>query len=868
MPHTTATPARDRYRPVMLTVALAGLRAHRLRLVATGLAIVLGVGFVAGTLVFGDTARAALFDQFARAARNVDVSVEPPASAGKPAGGSQPRLDPATVQAVRAVPGAAVAEGRMRAYLPMLDRSGRVVGGGDQPGLTMSVGADPRLRPYDVAAGRVPATAGEAALDADTAARTRYRVGDTITVLDTAQRRHQLTLVGLVGFGTDKQDAGQAMVVLTPAAVTALTGVTGYWQVVMAAAPGVRADALAARVRAALPPGDRVRTGAQYRHDLANNAINQVDPFLTVLLVFAVVACVVAAFVSYNTFTILVAHRLREIALLRCVGASRRQVFGWVMVESVLVGLVAAGVGVVLGLALGYALFSGAAALGLGLPAHALVLTAAPVVVAVPLGVFVTVTAALVPAVRATRVPPLRALRSVPAQRVGGRRGRLAVAGLAVLTAAGGTGLTVAGSNTSDSRTGTLVVIAGGMVNFLALLLLSPLFAGRLCAALGYLPGRLLGVPARLAAANARRNPGRVAATTAALMIGVGLMASASVAVATVRQTASRQIDEHYPADFVLRPQTAAGSGIPERVATALRGLPQIGAVAEMRMSSGTVGGTHSSLGAVDPAGLSSLARPELASGSLGAFRDGTVILYAGSPAAAGRRVGQPVRIAVAGGPAGTFTVVALARGRSEVGNALVTWGDLARLRGPAAAAGDDMVLVRAAPGVTPAASRTTVESVTNGYPLVGVSSVAEWRAQVTSSVNQIIAVVAALLAIAIVIALIGIVNTLSLSVVERTQESAVMRALGLTRSQLRLTLLGEALLMGAVGALVGVGFGVLYGWAASRVMFTGFAAVTTIPVAQLVLYVATATAAAALAAVLPARQAARASIVAAMAQT
>ena len=843
----------------MLRTTLAGLRAHKVRLVATALAIVLGVGFVAGTLVFGDTAKVALYDQFARAAKNVDAVVEPSADA----------LPMSTLDTVRAVPGVSEVDGRMQDNLPLLDRKGKLVGNGEKPGLALSAGTVPDLRPYDVTKGRAPAGAGEAALDSDTATRTGYAVGDTITVLDKEQARHALTLVGIVSFGTSKQYAGQAVVILTATELTALTGADTYRSVVVAAAPGSTPADLTHRLAAALG-GTTVRTGQQYRDGLATDAINQFGPFLTVLLVFAVIACVVAAFVIYNTFTILIAQRVREVALLRCVGASRRQVFGSVLLESAVVGLIGSVVGIALGLLLGLGLFSGVTALGAPLPSHALVLTARPVLVAVLLGVGVTVSAALLPAARASRVPPLAALRVTPlaALRRKGRRVLLVVA--AILVAGAGTALTVAGSgNHTDAQTATLSVVAGGIVNFLAVLLLSPLFVGPLTGLVGALPARLLGVPARLAVAGARRNPGRTAATTAALMIGVGLMSSASVALTTVKATATDQLTLHYPIDYVLKPADVGHGpgGIPAAVASQLRGKAELGTVAKVRLVDGDLDGHGLSIGTVDPGGRGALLGGTLpvSAGSAADFGAGTVILFTGTPAAQGRHVGDTVTLSTPDGHSGRFRVVVLATGQSHTGDAVVTWDDFAALH-PSTM--DDVVMVRAADGVGPAASRTAVESVTDGYPLVRVDSIADWRAQITRQVDMLIALVAALLGIAIVIALIGIMNTLSLSVVERTRESATIRALGLTRGQLRAMLLAEALLMGVVGALVGVGFGLLYGWATTRVMFTGFAAVVTVPAGQLVGYVALAAAAAALAAVLPARKAARASIVAAMGET
>jgi putative ABC transport system permease protein len=847
----------------VLQTTLAGLRAHKLRLVATAVAIVLGVGFVAGTLVFGDTAKAALYDQFARPALGVDAVAQPGTSAGKQDSGELPL---STVDTVRALPGVSQVDGRMQEYLPLLDRKGKLVGNGANPGLGLSAGTVPGLRPYDVTSGRAPASSGEAALDSDTVQRTHYALGDTITVLDPQQGRHVLTLVGVVSFGTSKQYAGQAVVIMTADDLVHIAGATGYRQVVASAAPGSTPAQLAARVAAALPGAD-VRTGGQYRDDLATNAINQFSAFLTILLVFAVIACVVSAFVIYNTFTILIAQRVREVALLRCVGASRRQVFGSVLVESVVVGLVGSVLGIVFGLLIGLGLFSGATALGAPLPSHALVLTVRPVAVAMVLGVLVTVTAALLPAVRATRVPPLAALRVTPLEtlRRRGRRALLVV--FAVLVAAAGTLLTVAGSrHHDDARMATLLVVAGGVVNFLALLLLSPLFVGPLTAAAGWLPGRLFGTPARLAVSGARRNPGRTATTTAALMVGVGLMTSASVALETVRTTASDQLNLHYPVDYILQPtDTGNGrAGIPTDVAQRLRPNPQLSSVAEIRFVDGALDGTGLTIGTVDPSATGALlgASLPLAAGSAADFHAGTVILFTGSPAAQGRHVGDTVTLSTSDGHSGQFRVVALATGQSRTGDAVIGWDDFAALH---ASTVDDIVLVRAANGVPPAASRAAVEAVTDDYPLVEVGSIADWRAQITGAVDSLIGVVAALLAIAIIIALIGIMNTLSLSVVERTRESATIRAIGLTRGQLRGMLLTEALLMGVVGALVGVGFGLLYGWATTRVMFTGFAAVITVPVGQLLWYVALAALAAVLAAVLPARKAARASIVAAM---
>jgi len=837
----------------MIRTTLAGLRAHKLRLVASALAIVLGVGFVAGILVFNDTAKAALLDEFARAAKNVDLAVQPPPDTELPL---------STVDTLRAVPGVSAVDGRMRAELPLLDRRGRLVGNGGEPGVAISAGTVPALRGYDVQAGQVPSGPTEAALDADTVARTGYRLGDTVTVLDRQQVRQPLTLVGIVGFGTSKQFAGQAVVVLSPDAMTRLTGVTGYREVVATAVAGTPVTALVARAGSVLPAA-RISTGDAYRDDLANDAISQLTAFRTVLLVFAVIACVVSAFVIYNTFTILMAQRVRELALLRCVGARRGQIFTSVLLESTVVGLIGAGLGLGLGIGVGYGLFSG---VGVGgpLPSHAVVLTAVPIVAAFTIGVLVTVASAVIPAVRATRVSPLAALRAGPSTMGPRTRRRMLLIVPAGLAGGVGTGLSIVGSTAhGDAEFDTLLVVAGGLANFLAVLIVSPLFVGPFTAALGALPGRWFGSPVRLAVANARRNPGRTAATTATLMIGLGLMSAATVSLSTVRATASDQLTQHYPFDYVVTPSRSTPT-IPTVVAERLRAQPGLGLVAEVRTSKATVDGRDIVLGSLSDATVARQALP-LTTGSVQDFRSGSVILYASAPAAQGKHVGDTVSVSTSDGHRGTYLVVGLVAGRSQTGDAVLTWEDFAHL---VPAAVDDSVLIRAAGGVNPVDSRAAVESVTDDYPLVTVQSLAEWRAQITQSVDTLIAVVGALLAVAIIIALIGIMNTLSLSILERTRESALTRALGLTRGQLRATLLAEALLMGLVGSAVGIAFGLLYGWATVRVIFTGFAPVVSIPVGPLSAYLAAAGVAAVLAAVLPARTAARASIVSAMAES
>jgi putative ABC transport system permease protein len=875
----------------MLRVTLSGLLARKLRLIATALAIILGVGFVSGTLIFSDTSKAAMYDGLARFARNVDVSVALPEARDE----RTPRISQSSLAAVQAVAGVSEVSGRLELPLPVLDKKGELLGSADDPGTGFAFGDQRRLRPFDVKRGQAPTGRGQVALAVETAERGGFQLGDPITVLDSAQGRHQLDVVGIVDFGSSEKTADRVAVVLVLDDLTELTGVSGYDHLVLTTAEGISPAVVADRISVAVRSGPdgrddlRVITGDRYRFELANDAVKELEPLLVAILVFAGVACVVAAFVIYNTFTILIAQRIREIALLRCVGASRRQVFGSVLLESLVIGLVGSAMGFLLGLGVSRGLawlfgtLFGSGSIGSQLASRSLVVTATPVIVGFLAGMVSTTVSAVVPAVRATRVPPLAALGQAQIAVAGTVRRRGPLCLLAAVVAVAGTTLTVIGlRQPGGTMPATAFVVAGGVVNFLAILVITPLVVGPLVAAVGWLPRRVFGVPLRLAVANARRSPGRTAATTAALMIGVGLMSASSVTTETVRATADFQITNNFPFDYSLRPVPPAQAGqapattLPATVADTLAADQRLGLVVRIRALELSIPGDPAATRpaaqrqrvktvAIDPKGLAGLPEIKLVTGSFSDLRPGTVIMDAESSSGQGRELGDPVRLETGEGTAGTYTIVGFSSGSIATGRALLTWSDLEKLQRRDT---DDLVYVKARDGVSPKDSRAAVLAVTGDFPMIRVDSMAEMRAQITSVVDTLIAVIAALLAFAIVIALIGIANTLSLSVLERTRESATTRALGLTRGQLRATLLAEAVLMSLVGAMIGIGFGVLYGWLTTRTLFGNLSAIMTIPYWQLLAYAVLTALAAIVAAVLPARRAAKASMVSAMADS
>jgi putative ABC transport system permease protein len=437
---------------------------------------------------------------------------------------------------------------------------------------------------------------------------------------------------------------------------------------------------------------------------------------------------------------------------------------------------------------------------------------------------------------------------------------------VAIAFAAAGILLTFNGMRHVSGQAGFVEIAAGGCLCFMAVLALGPLIVPPVVTFLGWLPGRLAGVTARLATANARRNPRRVAATTAALTIGLTLMTLFTVVVSSAQATTNAQIEQHYPFDYVVQ----AGSGgqvVPARVVTALQAAPALGIVAPVYLHQQPVNGVKVQVGAIGRSALGASVRPAMISGSLASVGPGTVGVDSGQLKALGAHQGGTVSVSTPDEGPETFRVAAVYNsGGLAMPDVLMSVGDFARGFRPA---GADMVFVNRAPGASAAASRTAVDAATASDPLLVVSTDADYKASLAGRVNQVLALFGALLGLAVLIALFGISNTLSLSVIERTRESALMRALGLTRGQLRWMLLTEALLMAALAIVLGAGLGVTFGIAIVHAFIasTGGPGVQSIPYLQLALYAVIGACAALAAAILPARRAARTSVVAAMAE-
>ncbi|RKT56786.1 ABC transporter permease [Saccharothrix australiensis] len=834
----------------MLRTIIAGLKARTARLVLSSVAIALGVAFVTGTLVLGDALNASLRDEFAKGARGVDVSIT---LSGRT---DLKGIAPEDLAKIRQAPGVGGADARTSKPAPLLAANGKA-----KPAFAFPLADNEELREYDLADGRYPGGPDEIAVDVRTAETAKLSIGKPVTLLGEGEQRREYTLVGTYRQGVGEVSvSGFDHVVLSTEAFAALEPERLPYQVVGFKAEGFTQEQVAENVRKALG-GDAytVQTGEQLTAAALERISSRSFEFTTFLLVFAVIALIVAAMVIYNTFTILVAQRTRELALMRCVGASREQVFRGVLVEALVMGFTASVIGLAGGLGVSALLQKAIGGFlgGGGEVAVRLPVTVTTVLVAFAVGVLVTVLAAVLPARKATRVHPVAALRTqVDSSEEVARTGTLRLLSAALLGVAG-VGTTALGLGMEGEELPMIVSGAGTMLLLGAVVVLGPLLVGPVNRVLGVVPKALFGVPAKLAAANAGRNPKRTAATTAALMIGVTIVGMVTVVANSAKQTANEQVEQRLPADYTVT-SSVYSRPLPKDLAAQLAALPEVAKVAPTTRLSAE----HGQFTGVSRDALGDLFRPKVESGTLDDLRDGTVALNSAYAKEQGLAVGSTTAVETESGTT-ELKVVALVSGQ-RLEDGVVTLETSERLE--PGLDGYHGIMIKLKPGA--ANGRAAVEKVTDASPLAVIDSAAETKAQLNEQLDKVLALVWALIGLAVVIALFGIANTLTLSVLERTRESALLRALGLTRGQLRLMLVVESILMAMMGAAIGLVLGVGFGWVITQSLSSDTLSVAfTVPFGQIGVMLAAAVVAAVLAAALPARRAARTSVVAGMAE-
>jgi putative ABC transport system permease protein len=837
----------------MFTATLRGMLAHKVRLALTVASIALGVAFLAGTLVLTDTMHLAFDQLFGKVSAGTDAVVRAEAAYSQSQGISTSRgpIPASVLNQVRKADGVRTAEGAVSGYALLTDNGGKaVLTSGGAPTLGYSLPADPALRgDVKLLSGKAPSGPRQVAIDATSAEEHHIALGSTIKVLFRGPTQ-QFTVVGTVGFGGEKNLGGTTGAYFDSATAQQVLGSPGVFDAInVSAKAGVVPAVLAQRINAVLPDGAEAVTGATVVKESAD-AVNKDLKFVTVLfMIFAGIALFVGSFIIWNTFTMTITQRSREIALLRAIGATRRQVNRSLIVEALLLGFLASAVGIALGLVVAKGLKLLMDLVGFSLPSTSMQVQPRTIWVSLLVGTVVTVVAALVPAYRATKVLPVEALReAVPGS---GNPTWKRITGGAVVTGLGLAGLftTLYGDLTMKLFGPSLLAIIVGV------LMLLPAAARPLASLIG-VPLRLRGMPGELARQNAMRNPRRTSSTAAALMVGLTLVVSMGVFASSLKASFGDVIGGSVNADLFVSPSSSQAPGFSPEVISVVKGVPGVGTVAASGFGEARFDGAGSSYSAVDPATAAEGLNLGLSAGSVSALGTNGVVVAQSAATSHGWKVGTVIHSEFAETGKRDLHVVGIYNSKGWIGDNFII-----SIAAQTAAAGQQLTasgLVRLVPGADRSTVQRAITAALADHPDAKVLDRKGFEKEASGFIDKLLTFVTVMLLLAVLIALLGIVNTLVLSVYERTRELGLLRAVGMTRAQIRAMVRWESVVISLIGALAGAALGIGLGLALSQALKDEGIKAISIPALQVTLYVVLAAVAGVLAAIGPARSAAK----------
>lgn len=844
----------------MIRVTLKDLLGRKLRLVLTSLAIVLGVGMVTGTYVLTDTINAGIQALFGVAYAKTDAVVTGKAAFGKTGALNAPAFPASTLARIERLPEVAVAAGDVRARAEIVGANGKVISRGGTSGYGFSI--DPsyeRFSPLGLVTGSWPTNAGEVAIDAETSDTEHFGVGDRVGIIVKGGQERQYTITGIADYGGASSLVGATLSIFDLATAQQLFGKQGELdQIDVSAKAGVSDATLVAQIRSVLPPHTQVRTSQQQAQAEVSDYNSALQTFRYFLLAFGGIALFVGAFVIANTLSITVAQRAREFATLRTIGASSRQVRFAVLVEGLVTGFLASVVGLFVGLGLAKALEALFRADGIRLPVTALVFATRTVIVSLVVGTVVTLVASLLPAVRATRVPPIAAVREgsvLPPSRLA-RFGPAASLLVCVVAVA----FLCLGGFISALATGSrLLLLAVGVLGvFLGVAMAAPSIARPLADLLGWPAERIGGAAGSLARSNAKRNPGRTAATAAALMIGLALVTAVAVLAQGLKQSIIGSVKSEFRGDYVL---TSVNGFTPTSIdsASAVRQARIATVVAGERSGQGRVLGQTVRVAGLDP-GLAQLLLLNWKSGANSAMAtlgtNGAIIdnsfastnhLTVGSALSLETPAGRMIQLKVT-------AIYTPPQAENPLGTVSISSGTFdAVYQNPQ----NVFTLIATPGGVTPA-NTAALNRVLASFPDAKIQTEQQFINTQEASINSELNLLYILLALSIIVSLFGIVNTLVLTVFERTRELGMLRAIGMTRRQTRRMIRHESVITALLGATLGIPLGIalaaLFDRALKNIPFS-------IPWTTIIIFVLAAIVVGLLAAILPARRASRLNI-------
>ena len=843
----------------MGTVMFKGLLAHKRRLVGTFLAVFLGVAFLAGTLVLGDTLRGNFDDLFTEANAGTDVVVRHESRLATDPGEPDTQrglIDASVVETVRGVDGVAAAEPTVEGFGQLVGKNGDKLGGNGPPTLAGNWIENEDLNPYQLAEGRAPRADNEVVINRGAADEGDLDIGDTTTVQ--TPEPVPVTIVGIATFGS-ADGLGQTTFTafdLESAQQHLIGGTDRVGGIAVEAESGVSQDEFLSRVQRALPADAEAITGSELTNENTTD-INEefLDLFTTFLTVFAGVALLVATFSIYNTFSIIVAQRTRESGLLRAIGAGRGQILASVVVEALLVGVIASAIGIVGGLGIATLLKGMFDAFGFSLPAGGLVFNASVAVIGMIVGVVVTLVAGVAPAIKASRVAPLAAIRDVSAERRTASPVR-AVIGVAL------TGIGVAVVLAAVAAGGDSVLALAGLGALLTMsgvVVFGPVVARPASGVIGWPLRWVRGVTGSLARQNAMRNPKRTSGTAAALMVGVGVVTLFTIFAASLKTAIDDSVTQSFKGDLVISEGGFGGGGISPQLASDIEQLPEVQTATGLGRGRALVDAATENLTIADPAQLNRIVDLDVTAGSVRTLGPQELAVSERVADDESWKAGTKVPVTFADGATTEFTVGAVYENRDIAGNYVLSreaWTP------HAVQDVDNTVLINLENGVALEEGRRAVEGTAEAYNAPDVEDREQYADSVGAFVDMMLGIVYVLLALAILIALMGIANTLSLSVYERTRELGLLRAIGESRRQLRSMIRWESVIVAVFGTVGGLAVGVFLGWALVEAASAGtgdmIAPSFTAPVGQLAVLLLVGAVAGVLAGLRPARRAAK----------
>jgi putative ABC transport system permease protein len=864
----------------MNKLVLRGFAERKVRALLTGIAIVLGVALMAGTYILTDTINSAFAEVFGNAYKDKAVVVTARETLGHNSGSQTYPIREATLARVRAVSGVAAASPSISTRATLLTASGKRLSG-TSPTLVDAL-QPPRFEAFTAAQGHLPNAEDDVAIDQATAKREHLHLGQRLVIAGSAPAR-SYTLSAITKFAGSESLGGATVALVLSAQAQYIAGEPGeYDGINVAAASGISPEQLAARVRAALPKTLIVRTGAQEAANQTAELEEKLGFLRTFLLVFAYVALVVGAFIIFNTFSITVAQRTREFGLLRTLGASRAQLMRSVVEEGVLLGIAGSVVGLFAGIGLAPALDGLFKAFGADLPDNGTVLETRTVIVSLGVGIVITVLAGFFPALRATRVPPMAAMREgvqIPPRPLPTRRALIIrfVLYLAVVLAArifiGGGAVIV-----------LLVVLAIRIARLRARLKRGgerPARHYRVIPALGRTIGLLVswrGITGQLARENSIRQPGRTLVTALALTIGLGLVAFISVLAAGTKATIDQAVNRSFAGNLIVQNTSAGEGGIPAGIAPALRSIHGVASVTAIAFTKGRVQALDqpgapvidekSPVTAIEPRSFGAMYKVEWEHGSaatLASLEQNGVILSKKFASAHHLQIGQRLLVLSAAAHQVTLTVRGIIKEE-----AIGLFSNLTISRALARTAfgqrEDGVDFISYATGANGTQVHDSVNALLHAsFPQTHAQTAAQFTQERSNDVNKLLLLVYVLLALSVLVSLFGIVNTLVLSIYERTHELGMMRAIGASRRQIRQMIRYESLITSLIGGVLGLVVGVVGAVLVAALTLSGSGYVIAIPVGTLLVLLVAAALAGLLAAQLPARRAAKLDVLGAL---